>query len=372
MIKCNSLTDYINNIDFIKKAIHCGIPFAIWSFPGSVKVDRAFCKPEDIIKTYSPKNIDNHKGFVFAPFQICKHLPIYIIPFGSNTKDIDFNCETPRKKLKGNKNKFTADIDFSKNLHINLVHEFLSTFNKTDIKKAVLSRNKWHSKYNLNQMPELFEALNNSYPNAFVYQIYIPEAGYWVGATPELLLAGNNGTASTVSLAGTQPYKDINEVTWDHKEQVEQELVTEHIRRVLTDFNINEITEIGPETAKAGQLVHIKTRLDFPKNIIRQKIGQFIEKLHPTPAVCGLPVKDSLELILETEGYDREYYTGYLGPFNPDGEISLYVNLRCLQAFDNGVVLYAGGGITQESDAEKEWEETRLKIQTLEKILETL
>ena len=148
--------------------------------------------------------------------------------------------------------------------------------------------------------------------------------------------------------------------------------MTEHIRSVLSEFYINNIKEIGPETAKAGQLVHIKTQLEFPKENIKNRIGQFIEKLHPTPAVCGLPVKDSLELILETEGYDREYYTGYLGPFNPDEKIDLYVNLRCLQAFDNGVVLYAGGGITPESNAIKEWEETRLKIQTLERILETL
>jgi len=366
------LTDYNIKSSFIKKAIHCGIPFAVWRFPHNQIIEKALCKPQNIIKTYSPKNIDNYKGFVFAPFQICKHLPIYIIPFGDELTDNDFNCDHPRENHIGNREKFSSNIDFSKNEHIKQVDNFLNVFKNTGIKKAVLSRNKWLSAYNINQMSDLFEALNKSYPNAFVYQVYIPDAGYWVGATPELLLSGNNGSATTVSLAGTQVYKTLDNVEWDHKEQVEQELVTEHIRTVLSEFDITEVQEFGPETAKAGQLVHIKTRIEFNKEKIKNRIGQFIEKLHPTPAVCGLPVKESLELILETEGYDREYYTGYLGPFNPEEKIELYVNLRCLQAFDNGVVLYAGGGITPESNAVKEWEETRLKIQTLERILETL
>lgn len=366
------MTDYNINTEFIKKAIRCGIPFAVWSFPNTQKVEKAFCRPQNLIKTYSPRNIDNHKGFVFAPFQICKHLPIYIIPFGDAVNESDFNCENKNQPHIGRIERFSSNIENSKIEHIKQVDNFLSVFKNTSIKKAVLSRNKWLSAYSINQMADLFVALNKNYPNAFVYQVYIPDAGYWVGATPELLFASNHGSASTVSLAGTQVFQSLDGVAWDHKEKVEQELVTEHIRSVLSEFYINNIKEIGPETAKAGQLVHIKTQLEFPKENIKNRIGQFIEKLHPTPAVCGLPVKDSLELILETEGYDREYYTGYLGPFNPDEKIDLYVNLRCLQAFDNGVVLYAGGGITPESDAVKEWEETRLKIQTLERILETL
>jgi len=366
------LTEYTSNIEIINKAIHCGIPFAIWSFPGTQLVEKVFCNPKELIKTYSTKNLDRHKGFVFAPFNICKHLPIYIIPFSNNFSDINFECQKERKKLLGNIGNFSSNIDNSKAEHIQQVHEFLHIFEKTGIKKAVLSRNKWKSGYNLSQMPDLFESLNKSYPNAFVYQIFIPDVGYWVGATPELLFSTHNGNATTVSLAGTQPFKDLRKVIWDHKEQIEQELVTEHIRSVLDEFEITDSKEIGPVSAKAGQLVHIKTQIEFNKEKINNQVGRFIEKLHPTPAVCGLPVKDSMELILETEGYDREYYTGYLGPFDASKKIDLYVNLRCLQAFDNGVVLYAGGGITPESDAKKEWGETRLKIQTLENILETL
>ena len=366
------MIDNYSHIDFIKKAINCKIPFAIWSLPGTNKVESVLCDSQNLIKTYATKNIDHHKGFVFAPFQICKHLPIYIIPFGKTIDSVDIECDNEHVTLLGDESKFTSDIKFSKEEHIKQVDDFLNIFKKTEIQKAVLSRNKWLSDYNINQMPDLFDALNKTYPNAFVYQVYIPNAGYWVGATPEILLSTNNGTATTVSLAGTKPFDTLGNVKWNHKEKIEQKLVTEHIRNVLSQFQIYGVDEKGPDTAKAGQLVHIKKIIEFEKSKVNNRVGQFIEKLHPTPAVCGLPVKESLELIMETEGYDREYYTGYLGPFNADDKINLFVNLRCLQAFDNGVALYAGGGITDESVAEKEWEETRLKIQTLESILETI
>jgi len=366
------LTDYKINKEFIRKAIQCGIPFATWSVPGEQVVEKVFCEPSELIKTYAPKNIDNHKGFVFAPFQVCKHLPIYIIPFGNNSGFRFSDCSNPRNPLTGNPNKYSHNLEVSKVEHIQRVKTFVDIFNNSDIQKTVLSRSKWIDTYSINMMPDLFEALNYNYINAFVYQVFIPDAGYWVGATPELLFSTINGRANTVSLAGTQKYTPDTPVVWDHKEQIEQELVTEHIRNVLSEFKLTNVVETGPETATAGQIVHIKTQIEFDIYTIKNRIGTFLEKLHPTPAVCGLPVKDAFDLILETEGYDREYYTGYLGPFNPENRISLYVNLRCLQAFDNGVVLYAGGGITAESEPEKEWEETRMKIQTLEKILETL
>lgn len=360
----------ITNTTFINKAIKCGTPFALWREPQKQKINYTICNPNELVEIYSYTELDKHKGFVFSPFDACKHLPIFIIPFNTTVENINFGCSKTDKKLIGDKYLFSTDLVESEILHKNQVNKFLKAFSNSNIKKAVLSRNKWIDGYSISQMPELFDKLCSSYPNAFVYQVYIPNVGYWVGATPELLFATNNGTASTVSLAGTQQYKEY--VTWNRKEQIEQELVTKHIRNVLYQFGIYDYNEVGPETAKAGSLAHIKTIIVFNRSFISKNVGPFIEQLHPTPAICGLPVKESLELIFQTETFDREYYCGFLGPFNPEERTSLYVNLRCLQAFENGVVLYAGGGITPDSDPDKEWEETRLKIQTLENILKTL
>jgi isochorismate synthase len=48
----------------------------------------------------------------------------------------------------------------------------------------------------------------------------------------------------------------------------------------------------------------------------------------------------------------------------------LYVNLRCLQLRPAEAVLYAGTGLTADSDPSREWQETELKLQTVGAILQ--
>jgi isochorismate synthase len=47
----------------------------------------------------------------------------------------------------------------------------------------------------------------------------------------------------------------------------------------------------------------------------------------------------------------------------------LFVNLRCLQLRPAEAVLYAGTGLTIDSDPTKEWRETELKLQTVGTVL---
>ena len=91
--------------------------------------------------------------------------------------------------------------------------------------------------------------------------------------------------------------------------------------------------------------------------------------MHPTPAVAGQPKEDAIRFIKQLEPHDRDYYTGYLGPFQHQGDTDLFVNLRCMKITPAYISLYVGGGITLESDPAEEWNETRLKAQSLLKIM---
>jgi len=55
-----------------------------------------------------------------------------------------------------------------------------------------------------------------------------------------------------------------------------------------------------------------------------------------------------------------------------DSKQYAYVNLRCLQAINDQCFLYLGGGITKDSDLEKEWVETELKGQTLLQVMQKI
>ena len=107
----------------------------------------------------------------------------------------------------------------------------------------------------------------------------------------------------------------------------------------------------------------------------KSTLKTLIRALHPTPAVCGLPRGYAKKFILENEQYDRSFYTGFLGELNIKSDkkkvinSSLFVNLRCMNIDENRVSVFVGGGITKESIAKKEWEETVSKSKIMKRVL---
>jgi isochorismate synthase len=96
--------------------------------------------------------------------------------------------------------------------------------------------------------------------------------------------------------------------------------------------------------------------------------GELINALHPTPAVCGLPRERALKLIAQHETHNRNFYAGLIGKKSKQ-ELAVFVNLRCMQVTKNDFLLYIGGGITQQSIPENEWNETENKAKTLARVL---
>lgn len=219
-----------------------------------------------------------------------------------------------------------------------------------------------------------FAHLCAAYPRAFVSLIAIPGVGTWLGASPELLLSIDTHGLSTVALAATQalPHNgDLEAVRWSRKEIEEQALVSSYIRSFFRDAGVAGVRERGPETVQAGNVVHLQTRFDvhLPEPQLQLLATTMLTSLHPTSAVCGMPKDRALAFILANEGYDRSFYSGFLGPVNISGQTRLHVNLRCMQLHDASASLFVGGGITAISDADDEWRETQLKANTLLRVL---
>jgi isochorismate synthase len=104
-------------------------------------------------------------------------------------------------------------------------------------------------------------------------------------------------------------------------------------------------------------------------------LKKVIASLHPTPAVCGLPKHSAKNFIRENEGYNREYYSGFLGELNIDLvtfktlQTDLFVNLRCMKIIKDKAQLFIGCGITKDSNPEAEYLETVNKSMTMKKII---
>ena len=211
----------------------------------------------------------------------------------------------------------------------------------------------------------LFEKACESYPRVMVALVFTPQSGLWLTATPEVLLAGGDGQWQTMALAGTLAYKD--DLRWSDKNIQEQRYVATYIVKQLERFT-SDFTEEGPYTVRAGHLAHLRS--DFRFTLYNNtRVGELLQALHPTPAVCGLPKEAAFEFIQQYEHHRRSYYSGFMGPLAIDQSTHLFFTLRCMQIFRNAYRLYAGGGLLKDSVEEQEWLETETKLDTMRRIV---
>ena len=218
---------------------------------------------------------------------------------------------------------------------------------------------------------ESFQKLCINYPQALISFVSIPGVGSWLGASPEALVCVQNKSIfRTVALAGTLPFQpgvDLRSVAWTQKEIEEQALVERYVISCFKKVRLREYEEHGPRTVVAGNLMHLKSEftVDMKATNFPQIGSVMLDLLHPTSAVCGMPLEPAREFLKHHESYDRGFYAGYLGPVNIYNNIELFVNLRCMQISGSRGILYAGAGVTVDSVPEKEWSETEMKFNTL-------
>jgi len=208
-----------------------------------------------------------------------------------------------------------------------------------------------------------FKRILAQYTNTFNYLLFHPDCGVWMGATPERLITMSGHRLQTMALAGTRPY-GANE--WGNKEKEEQEFVVREIVNTLRQYIPSEhIKYSDAETIRAGHLEHLRTTITAELSISPIDAAQ---ALHPTPAVGGVPKHNALDFIDIYEGLDRSLYSGFLGVVSPN-QTNLYVNLRCMSIQDHMATVYVGGGITDKSDPQDEWQEVLQKANTMGRIL---
>ena len=380
--------------EFLSRAISAYVErafsFALWRLPDSQTVCLA---ASDHPQLWSAVTLDEAKpGFLFAPFHPAEkkiYLPaddLFWIQsgeltsaHGSKLEEILTIIETRAPQKTKMKSYYSSSLrpssESTETAFCQLVTKGKDAIEQGLFEKIVPSRCK-QVKLPLDfDVVHAFGQLCELYPHAMVSVFSSPLTGTWVGATPEMLVGvGKDQHFHTVAVAGTQPYVDgvdVRAVTWTQKDIEEQALVERYIISCFKRIRVREFEEHGPKTVIAGNLLHLKTDFDVDMAAINfPQLGSvMLNLLHPTSAVCGMPLEPSLEFLRREEGYDRQFYSGYLGPVNIREESHIYVNLRCMQLSADEAILYAGAGVLADSDPEKEWKETELKMNTLGRII---
>lgn len=244
--------------------------------------------------------------------------------------------------------------------YLNGLQFFIDGFEREGIQKAIYSRIKVVDRLPEDDLMNIFKRLCAAYKEeAFVYLISDEQFGTWIGATPEVLLSGNEQELQTMALAGT---KHEQQTAWTSKEKEEHQYVVDYITEKIRNEGGEQLEILPTSTVKAGAVYHLKTAFSF--HLPSQKWNSLLTNLHPTPAVCGTPQEAAMNYILRMEPHEREFYAGMIGRKSEDW-LSVYVNLRCMQVLNNKFALYLGGGITPASEVQKEFQETEDKSQTL-------
>lgn len=381
-----------NETDFLERicpyAFDKHFSVAVWQLPGERKRHVLISKENQKVKREIPLE-ELQEGFIFAPFDRNEDAVFlradYVFSFEegvlakpeSDAENMLLNellRFIPEKEHKPYTLGNSPTQDSSREKFIACASAGIKEIEKGNLEKIVPSRTHTVALTSGFSLVKNYRKLCDAFPNAMVSFVTTPETGTWMGATPELLVCVRDDMFKTVALAGTQPYHEginLKSVAWTQKEIEEQALVERYIISCFKKIRLREYDEQGPKTVVAGNLMHLRSdfTVDMKETNFPQLGSVMLQLLHPTSAVCGVPLEPSVAFLQEHEGYHRKYYAGYLGPVNIQNQIHIFVNLRCLQIADQHAIIYAGAGVTSDSIPEKEWEETEMKINSLHQAL---
>lgn len=402
---CTSIAKKTVTAEFIwEAAFTSGCPVAIWRLPESDRL-RLIVSENLLPGRVIPDLEKLESGFLLAPFSASAESTVLFLE-GSLVLSFPVSqptVEIPREELDNEgfrSSLFKKAIalqnvaeralpdnvivarpaDGDKERFKRIVQLAAEAVKAGELFKVVLSRTREFEYSPGFSFINAFLQLEATYPSAFVSMVSLPHLQeVWLGASPELLVGiSRRRHFRTVALAGTQSATDAAgavkpkfKVLWSEKEIEEQAIVSRYIIECFKKIRLREYVETGPKSSKAGNLYHLKSDFEVDLQAVNfPELGSVMLKLlHPTSAVCGMPRDEAGALIASLEGYDRSLYSGYWGPVNVEDETCLFVNLRTLRAKSGIMTLFAGAGITADSDPGEEWNETELKCDTLLRVI---
>jgi isochorismate synthase len=191
----------------------------------------------------------------------------------------------------------------------------------------------------------------------------------FLGVTPERLLAKRGSEVETEALAGTVRRHEASlgqgsTRQFGHKEHKEHTPVLAQILATLSPFCTTITHDASPQLRAQRQVLHLRSAV-YGSLKANYHVLTLVQALHPTPAVGGCPTADALNWITQHEDFDRGLYAGPVGWVDANGDGQFNVALRSGVMRGNQATLFAGAGIVAGSDAQREFDETALKLQVL-------
>lgn len=266
--------------------------------------------------------------------------------------------------------------------YLNGVARALKLMEHGPLRKVVLSRSLHLRAAAPIDLRQLLRNLAQRNPTGYTFAVDLPpqiaEAGgaggrTLIGASPELLVSRNGLQALANPLAGSaarsaDPSEDqarAAALLKSPKDLHEHAVVIEAVVEAMRPYCKNLVVPAGPSLVSTATMWHLSSRITGELADPSISSLALAVALHPTPAVCGHPTELAQETIDAIEPFERGFYTGTVGWCDANGDGQWAVTIRCAEADENSLRLFAGAGIVAGSKPESELAETEAKFRTM-------
>lgn len=187
--------------------------------------------------------------------------------------------------------------------------------------------------------------------------------------SPEKFIQIDNNTIRSFPMKGTidASLPDAERrILADTKETAEHNTIVDLIRNdlsmVASDVKVDRFRYIEKITTHEKTLLQVSSEISgiLPENYSAE-LGNIFRKLLPAGSISGAPKKKTLQIIHEAETYSRGFYTGVFGYFD-GSKLDSGVMIRFIKKENEKLIFCSGGGITANSDPQKEYNELIDKV----------
>lgn len=219
----------------------------------------------------------------------------------------------------------------------------------------------------------VYKKLAQCNPSPFACFFEYPDFSI-VSSSPELLLRKRAEKIESWPIKGTVPRgltkaedeTNIAKLLSSRKDDAELSMIVDLVRN-----DLGKVCRAGTVKVDAHRKIwkysHVIHTVSRVSGLLEEKktIYDCLQAIFPGGSITGCPKKRTMEIIDQLEDYKRGIYTGSAGfiSFSDDTEFNILI--RTMLFRDDKVYFHAGGGIVEDSDPLKEYQETLNKIEAL-------
>jgi menaquinone-specific isochorismate synthase len=248
------------------------------------------------------------------------------------------------------------------------IHTALTTFPTLQLDKIVLARRTILTFTEPLQPQSILLALQPHNPHSYHFCFQINPHTAFIGTSPERLYYRHDRFLKTEAIAGTRHRGASMEIDLElsdalqtsAKDLREHQLVVANLQDILSELCETIAIEPRSTILKLNKVQHLYTQC---QGILKADLtdADILPQLHPTPAVGGFPRIPALELIRRLEPFQRGWYAAPVGWVGYD-DAEFAVAIRSGLIDGDRLLLFAGAGIVEGSQADEEWTEIENKI----------